>query len=76
MLPSLSPLIIQLDHPVWCTDRFFLDNTRPSDWTECLWQFWLDAFGEFRHVQAIIKTRYQQANSEVRLQLNWSWFCY
>lgn len=60
-LPFLSPLIIQLDHPVWCTDRFFLDNSRTADWTECLWQFWLDAFGEFRNIQATIRTRSQQA---------------
>jgi hypothetical protein len=73
-LPPLSPLIIQLDHPVWCTDRFFLDNARLSDWTECLWQFWLDAFGEFGNVQATVRTRgqqsdYSRASSEVSVQL-------
>jgi hypothetical protein len=70
-LPALSPLIIQLDHPVWCTDRFFVDNTRLSDWTECLWQFWLDSFGEFGDVQAAFSMPSQEtynsgANSEVR----------
>jgi hypothetical protein len=73
-LPFLSPLIIRLDYPVWCTDRFFVDNTRPSDWMECLWQFWLDSFGEFSNIQATFRTRSQQAyvssaNSEVSHQL-------
>lgn len=72
LLPSLSPLLIQLDYPVWCTDRFFLDNSRALDWTECLWQFWLDAFGEFGKVQSTVRTRGQRAytsgaNSEVSI---------
>lgn len=46
-LPVLPPIIIQRNHPVWCTERFFMRKTRTSDWRACLWQFWLDAFGGF-----------------------------
>ena len=59
-LPSLSSLILPLNHPVWCTDRFFVDNTRASDWRECLWQYWLDSFGEFNNIEATITVRHKQ----------------
>jgi hypothetical protein len=79
-LASLSPLIIQSDYPVWCTDRFFVDNTRPSDWTECLWQFWLDAFGEFGKVKAAFRPPSEphsyEAISEVSVQHHYSYFRY
>lgn len=80
-LPSFSPLIIQLDNPVWCTDRFFVANTRPSDWTECLWQFWLNSFGEFGKVQVTSKAPSPQipspeANSEVSAEHHYPYFRY
>ncbi|GLB37515.1 hypothetical protein LshimejAT787_0405660 [Lyophyllum shimeji] len=46
-LPVLPPLVIQRNHPVWCTERYFLRKTRASDWRACLWQFWVDSFGAF-----------------------------
>jgi hypothetical protein len=55
-LPGLSPLIIPRNHPVWCTDRFFIHNTRAADWKECLWQFWVESFGAFGNMRATIKT--------------------
>ena len=82
-LHHFSPLLIQLDDAVWCTDRFFVANTRPSDWPECLWQFWLASFGEFGKVQVTFKTLSQQApspegNSEVSVQHHYSCvrYCY
>lgn len=63
-LPKLSPLIIQRDHPVWCTDRFFINNTRAADWKECLWQFWVGSFGNFGNMKAAIKTS-ETDNSEI-----------
>lgn len=54
-LPGLSPLIIRRNHPVWCTDRFFINNARAADWKECLWQFWVGSFGTFGKMRATIK---------------------
>lgn len=41
----LSPVLIDRDNPVWCTERFFLGLPRSADWEECLWQIWLENFG-------------------------------
>ena len=42
----LSPLLLARDRGFWCTERFFLENFRVSDWDECLWQLSLETFGE------------------------------
>jgi hypothetical protein len=39
------------DHSVWCTERFFLSSSRHSDWEACLWQLWLDSFGDVKLLQ-------------------------
>lgn len=43
---SLSPVLIDRDDPVWCTERFFPALSRSADWEECLWQMWLENFGD------------------------------
>ncbi|THH14468.1 hypothetical protein EW146_g5865 [Bondarzewia mesenterica] len=40
-----SPVFLPRDHPLWCTERFFDSPSRASDWNECLWQLWLESFG-------------------------------
>ena len=42
----LSPLVLSRENPLWCTERFFPDVSRSADWQECLWQMWLETFGE------------------------------
>lgn len=44
----LSPLLLARNRNFWCTERFFLDNSRASDWDECLWQLSLETFGEIK----------------------------
>ena len=44
----LSPLLLARDRDFWCTERFFLDSVRVSDWDECLWQLSLETFGEIK----------------------------
>lgn len=41
----LSPVVLDRDDPVWCTERFLPGGSRSADWTECLWQIWLENFG-------------------------------
>lgn len=43
---SLSPLILERDDPLWCSERFFPYTTRSTDWNDCLWQIWLETFGD------------------------------
>lgn len=43
---SLSPLILERDDPLWCTERFFPYASRSTDWLDCLWQAWLENFGD------------------------------
>lgn len=42
---ALSPVLISRDDPVWCTERFFPTLSRAAEWSECLWQFWLENYG-------------------------------
>ncbi|KAI0093341.1 hypothetical protein BDY19DRAFT_989988 [Irpex rosettiformis] len=42
----LSPVLISRDNSVWCTERFFLATPRSMEWAECLWQLWLDNYGD------------------------------
>lgn len=44
----LSPIVIEQAHPVWCTERFFSSSYRADDWEECLWQLWLNSYGELK----------------------------
>lgn len=44
----LSPLLLARDRDFWCTERLFLQNSRVSDWDECLWQLSLETFGEIK----------------------------
>lgn len=43
---GLSPIVLNRDDPVWCTERFFATTSREADWGECLWQIWLEHFGD------------------------------
>jgi hypothetical protein len=45
---ALSPALIPKNHPTWCTERFFFSGSRDFDWDACLWQLWLDSFGDVR----------------------------
>jgi len=49
---SLSPLLLVRDRDFWCTERFFLQNSRVSDWDECLWQLALETFGDIEILDA------------------------
>ncbi|KAI8993855.1 hypothetical protein BD414DRAFT_480641 [Trametes punicea] len=42
----LAPLVLARDDSTWCTERFFAQMPRVSDWEECLWQVWLGHFGD------------------------------
>ncbi|EMD37734.1 hypothetical protein CERSUDRAFT_73567 [Gelatoporia subvermispora B] len=42
----LAPLMLGRDDAVWCTERFFPPFSRAADWEECLWQVWLENFGD------------------------------
>lgn len=38
--------MLHRDDPLWCTERSFLYVSREADWNDCLWQLWLEHFGE------------------------------
>ena len=42
----LAPVVVGRDDPLWCTERFFVPAARAADWEECLWQIWLESFGD------------------------------
>lgn len=42
----LSPVVLSRDDSLWCTERFFPHVSRAADWQECLWQLWLEHFGD------------------------------
>ncbi|KAF8557591.1 hypothetical protein OG21DRAFT_1505087 [Imleria badia] len=42
----LAPVILPRDHPVWCTERFYMFGSRILDWEDCLWKVWLESAGE------------------------------
>ncbi|OCH88271.1 hypothetical protein OBBRIDRAFT_734784 [Obba rivulosa] len=42
----LAPVMLARDDAVWCTERFFPPLSRAADWEECLWQVWLENFGD------------------------------
>ncbi|KZT08497.1 uncharacterized protein LAESUDRAFT_649387 [Laetiporus sulphureus 93-53] len=42
----LAPAVLGRDDPLWCTERFFPPTTRAADWEECVWQLWLENFGD------------------------------
>jgi hypothetical protein len=44
--PTLAPALVSNNHSVWCTERFFLSSSRDFDWDACLWQLWLNSFGD------------------------------
>jgi hypothetical protein len=48
--PTLTPAIVSNDHSMWCTERFFLSSSRDFDWDACLWQLWLNSFGDVTHL--------------------------
>lgn len=43
--PPLSPILLDQEHPIWCTERFFTSPSREQEWEECLWQYWLNSYG-------------------------------
>lgn len=44
--PALAPVVVHRNHSIWCTERLFLTDSRDGDWDACLWQLWLDSFGD------------------------------
>lgn len=42
----LAPVLLQRDHPVWCTERLYMFGSRVLDWEDCLWKLWLESAGE------------------------------
>ncbi|KAI0344601.1 hypothetical protein BDW22DRAFT_1326705, partial [Trametopsis cervina] len=42
---GFSPAVLNREDPLWCTERFFPSISRAADWTECLWQIWLEHSG-------------------------------
>ena len=57
-----SPLLLAKDRDFWCTERFFLGNSRVFNWDECLWQLSLETFGEVK----ILELEFSDSSSEVR----------
>ena len=47
----LTPLLLARDRDFWCTERFFLESSRVSDWDECLWQLSFETFGEIKNLE-------------------------
>ncbi|KLO18423.1 hypothetical protein SCHPADRAFT_955417 [Schizopora paradoxa] len=45
---KFTPLLVDVRHPVWCTERFFTAPSREADWEECLWQFWVNSYGAMK----------------------------
>ncbi|KAH8073015.1 hypothetical protein BXZ70DRAFT_902915, partial [Cristinia sonorae] len=43
---ALAPVVMNRDDPLWCTERFFPYVSRELDWAECMWQVWLENFGD------------------------------
>ncbi|EPQ57621.1 hypothetical protein GLOTRDRAFT_127978 [Gloeophyllum trabeum ATCC 11539] len=41
----LAPLALDRVFPLWCDERF-ISGSRELDWTEYLWQVWLETFGD------------------------------
>ena len=58
----LSPLLLARNRDFWCTERFFLENSRVSNWDECLWQLSLETFGEIK----ILDVESSESSTEVR----------
>lgn len=46
----LAPILLSQDHPLWCTERAFIFPTRESDWDQCLWQLWMESYGEIHNM--------------------------
>jgi len=46
--PTFAPALVSNDHSIWCVERFFLSSSRDFDWDACLWQLWLDSFGDVK----------------------------
>ncbi|KAG9316712.1 hypothetical protein JVU11DRAFT_2772 [Chiua virens] len=42
----LAPVALLRDHPVWCTERFYMFGSRALDWEDCLWRLWLEGAGD------------------------------
>ena len=42
----LTPVVLPRDHPVWCSERFYMFGSRVLDWEDCLWKLWLESAGE------------------------------
>jgi hypothetical protein len=57
----LSPLLLARDRNFWCTERFFLGNSRVFNWDECLWQLSLETFGETK----ILDVESSESSTEV-----------
>lgn len=48
----LAPVILPRDHPVWCTERFYMFGSRVLDWEDCIWNLWLESAGEASSIAA------------------------
>ena len=48
---SLTPVVLPQNHTVWCTERVFISDSREVHWATCLWQIWLDTFGDLTLLQ-------------------------
>lgn len=49
---ALAPAIMPRNHSIWCTERLFLADSRDGDWDACLWQLWLNSFGDIEILKA------------------------
>ncbi|KAJ7594432.1 hypothetical protein C8J56DRAFT_1161048 [Mycena floridula] len=63
--PALSPVVLQRHYPVWCTERAFFFNSRAPDWNDCIWQLWLEEFGQLGHLSMPIPAAPQKEFSAV-----------
>nr|GAT56789.1 predicted protein [Mycena chlorophos] len=43
--PSLVPLMLPRNADIWCNERLSFVSSRTADWSECVWQVWLEEYG-------------------------------
>lgn len=49
---SLTPVVLPQNRTMWCTERGFISTSREVQWETCLWQIWLDTFGNLTLLRA------------------------
>ncbi|KAH7913924.1 hypothetical protein BJ138DRAFT_1001323 [Hygrophoropsis aurantiaca] len=76
---AISPVILARNHPVWCTERYFIFGSRMLDWEECLWQLQLESSGDVsviespvEFVASIVNTTSDVSSFAMKYRRRWS----